>query len=268
MDADLSFALLHSVRRFGFALYKAGLCCCNPWVQPDESGHGPLRILHLEDDDVDAALIRHELARENFAADLVQVKCGDSFRKALREQQFGLILADCSLPSFSGLEALEISRKEAPGAPFIFVSGTMGEELAVDCVKRGATDYVLKDRLVQLAPAVRRALRERDDHRAHEKALEQLRQNEKDLADFFEHAPIGTCLVDPEGELIHANAAFCALVGYPAEELLTLNLADLEVRQRMADAAWLDGGVLCVHQRNGGETRKRAAGEQHGGETA
>ncbi|HZM03418.1 MAG TPA: ATP-binding protein [Candidatus Saccharimonadales bacterium] len=220
MDADLSFALLHSVRRFGFALYKAALCCCNRWVQSDESSHGPLRILHLEDDDVDAALIRHELARENFAADLVQVKCGESFRKALREQQFGLILADCALPSFSGLEALEISRREAPGAPFIFVSGTMGEELAVDCVKRGATDYVLKDRLVQLAPAVRRALRERDDHRAHEKALDQLRQNEKDLADFFEHAPIGLSWASPDGRILKVNQAELDMLGYSAKDYL------------------------------------------------
>jgi PAS domain S-box-containing protein len=189
-------------------------------VQPDASIPSPLRILHLEDDEADAMLIQRELDRENFGAELVQVKTGETFRQALKEQSFGLILADCSLPSFSGLEALDISRKEAPNAPFIFVSGTMGEELAVDCLKRGATDYVLKDRLLQLGPAVRRALRERGNRVAHERALAQLRQNERDLGDFFEHAPIGLHWASGDGRIVKVNQAELDMLGYGAEEYL------------------------------------------------
>jgi PAS domain S-box-containing protein len=174
----------------------------------------------LEDDEADALLIQRELLRENFAAELVQVKSREDFCRALKEQQFGLILADCSLPAFSGVDALAMSLAESPHTPFIFVSGTMGEELAIDCLKRGATDYVLKDRLLQLGPAVRRALRERDHRAAHERALAKLRQNERDLGDFFEHAPIGLHWASREGRVVKVNQAELDLLGYTTEEYL------------------------------------------------
>jgi two-component sensor histidine kinase/CheY-like chemotaxis protein len=118
-----------------------------------------IRILLLEDSDLDAELIAGHMRRSGIAHEIARVATRDDFVEALSGDH-DLILADYSLPSFDGLSALAIARAQAPETPFIFVSGTLGEEIAIDSFKQGATDYVLKQRLVRLAPAVSRALAE------------------------------------------------------------------------------------------------------------
>jgi signal transduction histidine kinase len=132
------------------------------------------RILHLEDSDEDALLVRRELTAENLAENLTWVKSGADFQREMEGGKFDLILADAKIPLFSGIEALEISRRLSPGTPFIFVSGTMGEETAVNCLKRGATDYILKDHLPRLRPAVWRALSEHRERQVRREELESL----------------------------------------------------------------------------------------------
>jgi len=133
-----------------------------------------VRILLLEDCSLDAALIEAELAEGgvSFVAHRVENRSG--FENALREFRPGLILADYKLPDFDGGQALAISRQKAPHVPFIIVSGAVGEETAVELLKAGATDFVLKDRLRRLVPALHRALREVDERLALERAQAEL----------------------------------------------------------------------------------------------
>src|ERR1700710_1587195 len=118
----------------------------------------PLRILHVEDDPNDAALIEACLEAGGIACSTERVETRDSFLAALERREFDLILSDFSLPTFDGLSAIKIVRDKRPDVPVILVSGTVGEDEAIDSMKSGATDYVLKGRLSRLAPAVVRAM--------------------------------------------------------------------------------------------------------------
>lgn len=119
-----------------------------------------IRILHLEDDPLDAELIQRRLAEDGLACRIERVDTEAGFLKALENGAVDLVLADFSLPGCDGLDALRLARQVAPDIPFLIVSGVIGEEAAVDSLRNGATDYILKDRLSRLAPAVRRALDE------------------------------------------------------------------------------------------------------------
>ncbi len=138
-----------------------------------------LRILILEDVATDAELVEHELASAGLTFDAKRVATRDAFRQELRTRLPDLILADFSLPGFDGIEALSIAQQECPEVPFVFVSGAIGEERAIETLKAGATDYVLKQRLTRLEPAVRRALAEAEERSARRRAERALRRSEK-----------------------------------------------------------------------------------------
>src|SRR5580704_4910685 len=118
-----------------------------------------LRILLLEDSAHDAELIQELLVADQFICEVTRVQARAEFAAALEDYGIDLILADYKLPSFDGLSALALAHDARPNLPFIFVSGTLGEEVAIEAVKIGATDYVVKSRLSRLVPSVRRALR-------------------------------------------------------------------------------------------------------------
>jgi signal transduction histidine kinase len=120
----------------------------------------PIRILHLEDDPNDAALVQATLEADGILCVTTCVHTRSAFVSALENGSVDLVLSDYSLPAFDGLSALAIASARWSEIPFILVSGTLGEERAIDSLKRGATDYVLKQRLSRLAPAVRRAMQE------------------------------------------------------------------------------------------------------------
>jgi signal transduction histidine kinase/ActR/RegA family two-component response regulator len=141
----------------------------------------PLRLLHLEDNPTDSDLIVTLLAEGGIPCTPRRVDERDAFIAALKDGQIDLILADYSLPGFDGIAALELARNLAPELPFIFVSATLGEELAIDTMHRGATDYILKQRLGRLVPSVQRALRELHDRAERRRAEEALRQSERQL---------------------------------------------------------------------------------------
>jgi two-component system cell cycle sensor histidine kinase/response regulator CckA len=130
-----------------------------------------LCILHLEDDPNDASLVQGMLQSAGFTCQTTRVESRADFVAALERDHVDLILADFGLPRFDGLTALEIAQAKWPNIPFILISGTMGEEFAIEALKAGATDYVLKDYLTRLVPAVRRALQEVEE-RAKRKQLE------------------------------------------------------------------------------------------------
>jgi two-component sensor histidine kinase/CheY-like chemotaxis protein len=134
------------------------------------------RILMLEDSHLDAELIREHLELISPKPDVRRAQNRSEFVKALEDGGFDVILADFSLPDFDGMSALELARRDAPEIPFIFVSGILGEEVAIESFRHGATDYVLKQRLIRLPAAVERALAE-----AREKAEHRRAQHQKEL---------------------------------------------------------------------------------------
>lgn len=140
-----------------------------------------MRFLHLEDNANDQILVREMLQGEGLASELVVVTTSLEFESALQRQPFDLIISDFSLPSFDGLRALAIARKLSPQTPFIFFSGTIGEEVAVESLRHGATDYVLKQRPQRLAGAVRSALRSKEERVQLAKMEGELRQMEERL---------------------------------------------------------------------------------------
>jgi phosphoserine phosphatase RsbU/P len=137
-----------------------------------------LQILHLEDDPADAELVEATLAREGIDCSVLVVATRNAFVSALEQGGIDLVLADFSLPDFDGMRGLAIVRERYPNLPFVFVSGRLGEEAAIESLRSGATDYVLKNRLSRLAPAVQRALAETRERTELKKAEESLHESE------------------------------------------------------------------------------------------
>lgn len=135
----------------------------------------------LEDDTADAELTKFALRKGGLNFSLTRVESRDQYVNQLKDHPPALILSDYSLPGFNGHDALEIALQKCPQTPFIFVTGTMGEEVAIQTLKSGATDYVLKTRLSRLMPAVVRALREAEQRAQHRRAEEQLRESHEQL---------------------------------------------------------------------------------------
>jgi DNA-binding NarL/FixJ family response regulator len=141
-----------------------------------------LSVLILEDVSTDAELMMDQLTEAGITFKATCVANKKSFITAIEESCPEMILSDYSLPSYDGLSALKVAREKCPEVPFIFVSGALGEELAIELLKRGATDYVLKNRLSRLGPAVLRALTEVEERKERLLAEEALRQREQALA--------------------------------------------------------------------------------------
>ena len=135
----------------------------------------------LEDSEADAELTEHTLQTGEIAFSSRRVETRADFIRALEQSPPDLILSDYALPAFDGYAALAIVLKKCPETPFIFVTGTLGEEVAIETLKQGATDYVLKQRLTRLVPSVQRALREAAERRERRRAEERLRESHEQL---------------------------------------------------------------------------------------
>lgn len=140
-----------------------------------------IRILLLEDSPTDEEFVRRALRSGGVSFEMKRVETKHAFLDRLARCTPDLILSDFSLPTFDGMQALALAREKYPDIPFIFVTGTMGEEVAIETLKEGATDYVLKQRLSRLVPSVHRALREARVHAERKRAQEQLRESHKQL---------------------------------------------------------------------------------------
>src|SRR5579864_6011483 len=140
---------------------------------------GKLNILIVEDNASDAELAVRELARAGIECDMTLVDNEFGLRQALERAAPDIVLSDFTLPGFNGPAALNIVRQACPETPFVFLSGTIGEERAIEAIKQGATDYVLKDSPARLGTAVERALQEADSRRRRrnaERALEETKE--------------------------------------------------------------------------------------------
>ena len=173
----------------------------------------PLRILLLEDDPQDAMLIQELLETDHFVCEINCVQTRAEFLAGLRSGGIDLILADYQLPSFDGLSALELARSERHDLPFIFVSGMIGEETAVDALRIGATDYILKPRLARLVPAVQRALRKARERAERRVAAEAVRRSEKELLDVIEAIPTMAFITLADGGSVWVNRRWVEYTG-------------------------------------------------------
>ena len=179
----------------------------------------PLRILHLEDDPDFAELVKTLLLQDELDADVKRVAGRADFETALEREKFDIILSDFRLPRFTGLEALAFVRKECPDVPFILISGTIGEHAAIDSLKAGATDYVLKHNPERLASAVRRAAQEAGERTKRRKAETELVRREKYFRTLTENALDILCILNREAEFLYTSPSIERLLDYTPEEL-------------------------------------------------
>jgi PAS domain S-box-containing protein len=179
-------------------------------------------ILLLEDSSVDAELIERELRRGGIGFVAKRLATEDAFAQAIKNAPPDLILADYQLGGFTGLEALAMARQQCPDVPFILVSGVCGEELAIDALVGGATDYILKDRLYRLAPAARHALEIADRRRAERAA----RETERKFFALTETLP-AIVFVHQDGKFRYLNPAAERILGYSSKQLLSMNFWDV-----------------------------------------
>ena len=183
----------------------------------------PLKILLAEDSETDAELVQRELKRGGLDFQSRRVQTETDFRRELDEFQPHLVISDFSMPQFSGPKALAIARESQADIPFIFISGTIGENVAVDMMKAGADDYVMKNNLARLLPALKRELREVEVRRARRLAEAALRESEVKYRELIEQASDGIFVTDKEGKFILANSRYCEMLGYSRDELLGLH---------------------------------------------
>jgi PAS domain S-box-containing protein/diguanylate cyclase (GGDEF)-like protein len=182
-------------------------------AEGDMATDATIRLLMLEDAATDAELALRQLRRDGLKVDARRVETREDFIAELARAKPDLILSDYSLPQFDGFSALGVAREWAPDVPFIFLSGTIGEETAIEALKRGAIDYVLKTNLNRLGPAVRRALDEAHTRTAHLHAESRFR-------DLIEYAPHAIVVLNQRGEIEIVNAQLESLFGYRRDELV------------------------------------------------
>jgi two-component system, cell cycle sensor histidine kinase and response regulator CckA len=187
-----------------------------------------IQVLHLEDNAQDAELIQANLERGGLGCKIDLVSGKAEFESALARDMYDVILCDHDLPDYDGRSAIKSARERLPLVPIISLSGTLGEEEAVECLKQGATDYVLKHRIERLVPAVRRALQEVEERRARLQAETASRTCDEQFRAMFEVASIGMAQADPRtGQWLRVNQKMCAITGYSAAELLGLRVSEL-----------------------------------------
>ena len=186
-----------------------------------------IEILHLEDSENDSELIHSIIENAGIAHKYYLTDNEEDFANILEQENVDLILSDYSLPDYGGNEALMVAREKYPHLPFIFVTGTMGEDVAIDAMLNGATDYVLKNRLERLVPAIKRAMQEQNSTRERAIAEKALIENEKKCRNYIDCAPDIVFIIDNTGRFIDINPTACRISGYSKEELEAMTILDL-----------------------------------------
>ena len=215
-----------------------------------------LRILILEDSPADAELEEHELKNAGLVFTSTVVDTREAFLKTLDEFSPDLILSDYDLPSFDGLAALRIAKEKCPDVPFILVSGKVGEEFAIEKLKEGAIDYVLKGNLKRLVPSVKRALEEAKlitDRKCSEEALKNETLRRSILMD---RSLDGIAILNQEHELVEVNQRFAEMLGYTPKEVIGLHpwdwqavMTEEEIRSNFVDLTKINVVFETRHRR-------------------
>ncbi|MBK7626070.1 MAG: PAS domain S-box protein [Bacteroidales bacterium] len=186
-----------------------------------------IKVLHLEDDPDDSELVLTELGTLPFKIDYTRVDCEKDFRYQLEQNHFDIILADYNLPSFNGISALKICSECYPEIPFIIVSGTLGEDIAVQMLKYGASDYLLKQNLKRLATAVEHSLEEASLKQDKIKAEIELRESEEKFRTITENSADAIFVADQTGRYVFTNNRVTEMLGFSREEMISKTITDL-----------------------------------------
>ncbi len=189
--------------------------------------HNNLRILHLEDEPSDALLVSLALKQGGFKFDYIVVETKEEFLAALDDFDPELILADHSLPSFNSFEALELLENLGNKTPIILVTATMSDEFAVNAIKRGAKDYILKDRLGRLPSAIKNVLKSQQLEKEREGFIVQLQQNERKFRRLVEHGADAVAVLAPDGTPSYVTPTLKRVLGYSEKEALELNMYEI-----------------------------------------
>lgn len=205
-----------------------------------------MRLLHLEDSPLDSELLGSWLRKAGAQWEIVTVGSRDDFVAALRQGGFDVIVSDYRLPGYDGLQALREARTRRPEVPFVFFTGNLGEARAIEALKSGATDYVLKDGAVErLVPALERAVREAAERRARAEAEEALKASEGGFHRLFNCNPHPTWVFDVETlRFLEVNEAAIEHYGYSRDEFLEMRITDIRPSQEVP----LVQEAVMVHQ--------------------
>lgn len=226
-----------------------------------------LRVLFVEDCEDDVVLLVRELRRGGYTPRMQRVDTAASFREALSNDEWDIVISDYSMPGFNGLQALAIHCELAPELPFILISGTVGEQIAVESMKAGASDYLMKENLIRFVPAVQRALRESAERHTHRRALVSLRESQSMLSLIYNNTSdklvLFAALPDGTYRIASANRTFLefarqslGMSNYPtlsgkcleemAETIFRCSTESVKSMRERCDAAFQQGeAVTC-----------------------
>ena len=202
-----------------------------------------LKVLCLEDSPQDAEIMRELLIDAGYNLNMDCTAAEKEFVSLLSSHKYDLILADFKLPGFDGFTALQWSMEICPEVPFICISGTIGEETAVELLKKGAVDYILKDRLIRLPSAIKRAIEQHNIQIEKRAAELLLRENEEKLQSIFSAAPVGIGLLVNQ-VFMEINDTFCKMTGYNRTELIGKNAETIYAKDEQNESA---GIVIYRH---------------------
>jgi len=188
-----------------------------------------IKILHIDDSYLDRSLVKDILNQESSDFILFEADTREKFESLISEQEFDIVLSDFNILGFDGLQVLKIVQKINPNLPVIIVTGTGSEEVAIQAMKMGAADYVIKSvKHIRSLPHVIMSVLE---HKTKEKELKEtqiaLLKSEALFRTAFENAAIGVCMVDNKGNFINVNETLCRIIGYSKSELVKMNIADV-----------------------------------------
>ena len=204
-----------------------------------------VKVLIVEDDEDDAKLAMRMLRVGGFEPSWRRVQNGDALRAAFAEERWDVVISDFRLPRFSGLEALAVFRETKMDIPFIFVSGTIGEETAVAAMKAGASDYVMKQNLARLAPVLERELNQALIRAAHRKGQVELELSRDRYVDLYEFAPVGYLTLSSEGLIEQVNLTGADMLGVKRDHLLRVRF--VQFVQSTDTDRWYEHFVNTLH---------------------
>ncbi len=181
---------------------------------------GKINVLVIEDSEDDTLLLLHEIRNGGYDPEYIRVETAVDMSRALSEREWDVILADHRMPHFNSIEALALLKESGKDIPFIIVSGIIGEDAAVTAMKAGAVDYIRKQNLTRLAPAIERETADAEERRRHRIAEMMLDQERAFTSSIIESLSDGFSMIDMAGVQILVNSSLCSMIGYAREELI------------------------------------------------